>query len=103
MDEYIRCLRDYVREHRIQFEEECPQPCLDALWWYYGEYHNMDNSQAKKGCKNLRACLGSLPIKDSDAVVGEIGSLCSEYERIAFTAGLKLMAQLMLKLMGDDN
>ena len=36
-------------------------------------------------------------------VVGEVGCLCAEYEQIAFTAGLKLGAQLMLKLMGDDN
>ena len=82
MDEYIRQLQAYVREYKIIFEEDCPQPCLDALWWHYGEYHNMDSSQAKKGFKNLRACLDSLPIKDSDVVVGEVGCLCAEYERI---------------------
>ena len=98
MDEYIRQLQAYVREYKIIFEEDCPQPCLDALWWHYGEYHNMDSSQAKKGFKNLRACLDSLPIKDSDVVVREVGCLCAEYERIAFTAGLKLGAQLMLEL-----
>ena len=43
MDEF----RDYVREHRIQFEEECPQPCPDALWWYYGEYHALDSPHGK--------------------------------------------------------
>lgn len=103
MDEYIRQLRAYVLEHKIIFEEDCPQPCLDARWWHYGEYHNMDSPQTKEGFKNLRAGLASLPIKDSDAVVGEVAYLCAEYERIAFTAGLKLMVQLMLELMGDDN
>ena len=43
MDEF----RDYVREHRIQFKEECPQPCPDALWWYYGEYHALDSPHGK--------------------------------------------------------
>ena len=103
MDEYIRQLRIFVREHKIIFEEDCPQPCLDALWWHYGEYHNMDSSQAKKGFKNLRVCLDSLPIKDSDVVVGEAGCLCAEYERIAFTAGLKLGAQLMMELAGETS
>ena len=56
-----------------------------------------------EGFKKLRDSLESLPIKNSGAVIGEVGYLCAEYERIAFTAGLKLMAQLMLKLMGDDN
>ena len=51
MDEYIRQLRVYVQEHKIIFEEECPQPCLDVLWWHYGEYHNMDSPQAKEGLK----------------------------------------------------
>ena len=46
---------------------------------------------------------GIAPVKNSGAVLGEVVFLCAEYERIAFTAGLKLMAQLMLKLMGDDN
>ena len=58
----------------------------------------MASPQAKEGFKNLRACLDSLPIKDRDVVVGEVGCLCVEYERIAFTAGLKLGAQLMLEL-----
>ena len=35
---------------------------------------------------------------DSDVVAGEVGCLCAEYERIAFTDGLKLGAQLMLEL-----
>ena len=97
MDEYIRCLRDYVREHRIQFEEECPQSCLDALWWYYGEYHALDSPQ-RKVLKKLRDFLESLPIKNSGAVIGEVGYLGAEYERIAFTTGLKLGAQLMVEL-----
>lgn len=102
MDEYIRQLRIFVRENKIIFEEDCPQPCLDALWWNYGEYHALDSPLAKEDFKNLRDCLDSLPIKDSDAVVGEVVCLCAEYERIAFTAGLKLGAQLMMELTEDD-
>ena len=98
MAEYIRQLRAYVREHKIIFEEDCPQPCLDALWWHYGEYRNMDSSQAKEDFKNLRACLDSLPVEDSDVVFEDVVCLCAEYERIAFTAGLKLGAQLMMEL-----
>lgn len=96
MDEF----RDYVREHRIQFEEECPQPCPDALWWYYGEYHALDSPQGKVS-KKLRNSLESLPIKNSGAVIGEVGYLCAVYERIAFTTGPKLRAQLMVELPED--
>ena len=101
MDEYIRQLQAYVREYKIIFEEDRPQPCLDALWWHYGEYHNMDSPQTKEGFKNLRACLDSLPVEDSDAVFEDVVCLCAEYERIAFTAGLKLGAQLTMELTGN--
>lgn len=40
----------------------------------------------------------SLPIKNSGAVIGEVGYLGAEYEWIAFTTGLKLGAQLMVEL-----
>ena len=73
MDEYIQQLRAYVREHKIIFEEDCPQPCLDALWWHHGEYHNTDSPQEKEGFKELRICLDSLPVEDSDVVAGEVG------------------------------
>lgn len=103
MDEYIRQLRAYIREHKIIFEEVCPQPCLDALWWHYGEYHALDSPQAKEGFKNLRDCLDSLPIKDSDAVFEYEVYLCAEYERIAFATGLKLGTQLMMELAGETS
>ena len=103
MDEYIRQIRAYIREHKIIFEEVCPQPCLDALWWHYGEYHALDSPQAKEGFKNLRDCLDSLPIKDSDAVFEYVVYLCAEYERIAFATGLKLGTQLMMELAGETS
>ena len=43
----------------------------------------------------------SLPIKNSGAVIGEVGYLCAVYERIAFTTGPKLRAQLMVELPED--
>lgn len=41
MDAYIKKLRDYVSEHKIDFDEDTTEPCLDALWWHYGEYHSL--------------------------------------------------------------
>ena len=52
----------------------------------------------EEGFKKLRDFLESLPIKNSGAVIGEVGYLGAEYERIAFTTGPKLRAQLMVEL-----
>ena len=54
-----------------------------------------------EGFKKLRNSLESLPIKNSGAVIGEVGCLCAVYERIAFTTGPKLRAQLMVELPED--
>ena len=54
-----------------------------------------------EGFKKLRDFLESLPIKNSGAVIGEVGFLCAEYKRIAFTTGPKLRAQLMVELPED--
>ncbi len=54
-----------------------------------------------EGFKKLRNSLESLPIKNSGAVIGEVGYLCAVYERIAFTTGPKLRAQLMVELPED--
>ena len=69
--------------------------------WYIANTKNP--SIYKEDIKNHWDCLDSLPIKDSDVVVGEAGYLCAEYERIAFTAGLKLGAQLTMELAGETS
>ncbi len=73
-------------------------PCLDSIWWHYGECYNLDSSAAKEGFRNLWERLDYLSAVDADTVITEVGCLCAEYERIAFTTGLRLGAQLMLEI-----
>ncbi len=56
----------------------------------------------KKGFRNLRERLDPLSVADADTVITEVGCLCAEYERIAFTTGLRLSAQLMLELTKEQ-
>ena len=98
MDAYIKKLHDYVSEHKIDFDEEAAEPCLDALWWHYGEYHSLSNVKTKQGFRDLHDALNCLGPKDSDEVIGMVGCLCAEHERIVFIAGLRLGAQLMLEI-----
>ncbi len=95
---YLQSLIDYIQKEKITFREERDQPCLDSIWWHYGECYNLDSSAAKEGFRNLRERLDTLSVEDSDTVITEVGCLCAEYERIAFTAGLRPGAQLMLEL-----
>ncbi len=98
MNACLQSLMDYIQKEKLTSREDGDQPCLDSIWWHYGECYNLDSSAAKEGFRNLRERLDTLSVEDSDTVITEVGSLCAEYERIAFTAGLRLGAQLMLEL-----
>ena len=41
-------IRAYVTEHKILFDGESAEPCLDAQWWHYGETHTMSNDETRR-------------------------------------------------------
>ena len=98
MEKYMDRLRQYVAEHQISFDEDTPTPCLEALWWHYAEHHEMTTPEVKRGFRDIRDSLSMLDEKACDHVIGQVGCLCAEHERIAFVAGLQLGVQLMLEI-----
>ncbi len=98
MEDYIQNLQAYVREHKITFGQDSPQPCLDVLWWHYAEYHKMESETIGESFRSIWNYMETLPIQDSDNLFAEVCCLCAEYERIAFINGLRLGAQLMLEI-----
>ena len=98
MKSYLRKLKAYVKSNPTIFDEDCPLPALDSLYWHYTECHTMTNEKTKQASRNLSAYLRFLPPKKRDDIYGLASSLCAEHESIAFIAGLQLGAQLMLEL-----
>ena len=98
MEHYINELRKYVTEHKIMFDGESAEPCLEALWWHYGETHYMSSEEARRRWEELHDCLCELTFQECNTVISLTGALCAEHERIAFVAGLRLGAQLMVEL-----
>ena len=102
MKPYLEKLKAYVESHPLQFDDNCDFPALDSLYWHFSECHNMTNVKTKKANHDLGNCLQQLFSKDRDKVFSYVCTLCAEHERIAFFAGLRLGAQLMLELQKDD-
>lgn len=98
MEHYIKELRTYVTEHKILFDGESAEPCLDSLWWHYGESHAMMNDETRRLWQELHDCLSGLSFLDCNTVISQVGGLCAEHERIAFVSGLRLGAQLIVEL-----
>ena len=98
MKSYLRKLKAYVNANPTRFDDDCPLPALDSLYWHYTECHTMTNEKTKQASRNLSAYLRFLPPKKRDAIYCLASTLCAEHESIAFIAGLQLGAQLMLEL-----
>ena len=95
---YLRKLKAYVNANPTRFDDDCPLPALDSLYWHYIECHTMTNEKTRQASRNLSAYLRFLPPKKRDDIYGLASMLCAEHESIAFIAGLQLGAQLMLEL-----
>lgn len=102
MNSYLKKLRQYITANPIWFDDDCDHPALDSLYWHYSEYHNMSNARTKAASRALNEYLGELSFQENDRVFSLVNTLCSEYERVAFLAGLQLGAQLMMEIMESD-
>lgn len=102
MKSYLQKLKAYVKANSTKFDDDCPLPALDSLYWHYTECHTMTNEKTKQASRELISYLRFLPAKKRDAIYCLASTLCAEHESIAFIAGLQLGAQLMLELQQSD-
>lgn len=98
MKKYMKALASYVKEHPIMFDTETGLPCLEALWWHYAGFHPIHSDISKSQQQLIREKLENYKICDVDETMDLITSLCTEYERLAFVAGMKLGIQFMTEL-----
>ena len=102
MKTYLQKLKAYIKSHPTKFDDNCPLPALDSLYWHYTECHIMTNEKTKQASRNLNAYLQFLPPKKRDAIYSLASTLCAEHESIAFIAGLQLGAQLMVEIYTNE-
>ena len=98
MKKYIDQLRRDVTANPIQFDNDCDSPALDALYWHYSETHDMSSDKTVEAYHALDEYFSGWPFQEQNKIFMLVGALCAEHERIAFLAGLRLGAQLMMEL-----
>ena len=97
MKKYMEVLTSYLQKNPITFDTNTGTPCLEALWWHYSVFHPIQSDQTKNLDILIRKRLDRHNLSNAEEVLDLIGSLCTEYEKLAFTAGMKLGMQLMLE------
>ena len=89
-------LRNHFNAQPSQYENA--ESLLDMIYWYYAEFNSMDSNETKAQFAKLRNALHYLSTQEFDTIFGIVSSLCIEYERTAFTEGLRLGFMLMQEL-----
>ncbi len=89
-------LESYCREHPIRMDDR--ETILESLYWLYTESVPSDSEKLRDGYARLRAQLHFLKPKEYDAVFDTVTDLCTESEQLAFYAGVRLGAALMMEL-----
>lgn len=97
MKKYIEEFITYLAENPIKFDTETETPCLEALWWHYAGFHPIQSEKSKNQQRLICEKLSIHKDGDTDEVMDLIGSLCTEYEKLAFIAGMKLGMQLVME------
>lgn len=98
MKKYMEALTSYLQKNPITFDTDTGTPCLEALWWHYAGFHPIHSVKSKSQQQLIRKKLEDYKICDVDEMMDLITSLCTEYERLAFVAGMKLGIQFMTEL-----
>ncbi len=89
-------LESYCKEHPIRLTDR--ETILETLYWLYAENPTTDCKKLREGYARLREQLNFLQPKEYDDVFDIVSDLCTESEQLAFYAGVRLGAALMMEL-----
>jgi len=89
-------LESYCKEHPIRLTDR--ETILETLYWLYAENPPTDCKKLREGYARLREQLNFLQPKEYDEIFDIVSELCTESEQLAFYAGVRLGAALMMEL-----
>ena len=99
MDKIAEKLKAYIDTHPRDLDKGDCETVLDQLQQAYAESHESDPPEIRDSFKELDELLGALPLDDNNAVFNLCCSLCTAYERKAFSDGLLYGSNLMKELI----
>ena len=99
MDNIAKRLVSCMDKHPIDLGDSDCETVLDQLYQAYAESHESDPPEITDSFKELDELLGALPLDDNNAVFNLCCSLCTAYERKAFSDGLLYGSNLMKELI----
>ena len=99
MEKIAEKLKAYIDTYPLDLGEGDCETVLDQLYQAYAESHESDPPEITDSFKELDELLGALPLDDNNAAFNLCCSLCTAYERKAFSDGLLYGSNLMKELI----
>lgn len=98
MTPYIHQIQTYIEQHQPQFGHEDIHTIAELLYNCYTELNPIDTTEIRGGFREIDQIIRNLSIQDNDRVFAVVCQLCTQHERLAFLAGMRVGAQLLLEL-----
>ena len=92
-------LESYCKEYPIRLTDR--ETILETLYWLYAENPPTDCKELREGYAKLREQLNFLESNEYDAVFDIVSDLCTKSEQLAFYAGARIGAALMMELADE--
>ena len=98
MTPYIQQFKIYIEQHPPQFGHEDIHTIAELLYNCYTEMNPIDTTEIRGIFREIDQIIRNLSVQENDRVFAVVCQLCTHHERLAFLAGLRVGAQLLLEL-----
>ena len=88
MNPYIEKLKQQIEEHPPDLGDG--NSILTLLYEAYNEANRMDDEQIKVDFNALYQAMNGMTLQEMDRIIYSVCTLCRDYERSGFLAGIKV-------------
>ena len=96
MNPYIEKLKQQIEEHPPDFGNG--NSSLTLLYEAYNEANRMDDEQIKEDFNALYQAMNGMELREMDRIIYPVCTLCRDYEKAGFVAGIKVGVLLQSEL-----
>ena len=96
MNPYIEKLKQQIEEHPPDFGDG--NTVLTLLYEAYNEVNRLDDDQIKADFNSLYQAMNGMDLRDMDKIIYPVCTLCRDYEKAGFVAGITVGCLLQSEL-----
>lgn len=97
MDEFMNALQTQLTTQQPNYPDNA-ESILEVLFDAYNESSGFDNAAIKADFEELYRLMNGKPLKEIDAIIYSVCTLCRDHEKAGFIEGIKVGVSLAKEL-----